>query len=585
MSLQVWLPLNGNTTNQGLSGISLAGSPASWSTGKIGKCATFSGSVSNVIYNNTTQFNYKDSFSYCLWIKQNYTGTTAQFAFTVGRADAGGYGYGVQIINASTIRCWFGTKTVDVACASGEWHHITLTVSGTTVKVYRDGVLTTTTTTATLPTYSDGNGLGIGCFHYSSNIYPFYGSINDFRIYDHCLSPFEVKEISKALVCHYKLSSQFETGQTNKYSGSVAEGYLSGSFTRTKLADERGYNYKLSYTGNGSNNWASMRAGNFSFTAGKKYYYSCKVRCHSRNFNMQLRASRSDNDWVTSMVNVLNPDGQWHEYVVSQTINATYDRAGSTVTCNPTLEFYTESLITSGTVYSADFDIKDIQVIESDCYVPFIDNTMVTSVTDCSGYGNNGTRSGTIMLNDNSPRYNGSYKFDVKSHYKIPNPLVSPNEFSCSFWIKPVSCGGYAIISANYGYPNTGFWLAVNCENCGLWFHNGSYAKSTKGLLTLNTWYHACFVFKTGVVTWYQNGEPAGSTDLSSRSTTLGISSYISIGNSYTGSTWNTNYSGNISDFRIYATALSAEDVKILYHTVASVDKSGVMAAYEFVEE
>ena len=170
MSLQVWLPLNGNTTNQGLSGISLAGSPASWSTGKIGKCATFNGDLSN-IYINTTAFNYKDNFSYCLWIKHNYTSGT-QYAFTVGRADCGGWGYGVFLGNATSITCWFGSKAVSVSCASGEWHHIAVTISGTTMKIYKDGALTATETTATLPNYSDGAGLGIGCFRYSGgNLY------------------------------------------------------------------------------------------------------------------------------------------------------------------------------------------------------------------------------------------------------------------------------------------------------------------------------------------------------------------------------------------------------------------------------
>lgn len=88
------------------------------------------------------------------------------------------------------------------------------------MKVYKDGILDSTNSTATLPTYSDGNGFGLGCIHYTGgNIFPFYGSLNDFRIYDHCLSAKEVKEISKGLCLHYQLNSSYieDTVNINSY--------------------------------------------------------------------------------------------------------------------------------------------------------------------------------------------------------------------------------------------------------------------------------------------------------------------------------------------------------------------------------
>ena len=73
MSLQLWLPLNGNLNNNGLSGISVEGSPSSWSTdGKLGKCATFNGNTSYILYNSTTSFNYTDNFSFCMWLNHKY---------------------------------------------------------------------------------------------------------------------------------------------------------------------------------------------------------------------------------------------------------------------------------------------------------------------------------------------------------------------------------------------------------------------------------------------------------------------------------------------------------------------------------
>lgn len=86
-----------------------------------------------------------------------------------------------------------------------------------------------------------------------------YHYLADVRIYDNTLSPKEVHEISLGLCCHYPLNDPYATGSINKYSGDNFEGKPSGSsYTVTKLANERGYNYKLSYTGTGNNTWPNF---------------------------------------------------------------------------------------------------------------------------------------------------------------------------------------------------------------------------------------------------------------------------------------------------------------------------------------
>ena len=196
-----------------------------------------------------------------------------------------------------------------------------------------------------------------------------------------------------------------------------------GGFIRTALTNERGYNYKMTYTGTGNNSWKSLCVPNYSFTVGKNYYYSVKIRCNKwTGDSLYLRAARSNNDWVTRSVQVCSSgqaDGQWHEYYTYQTVNETYDRSGSTVTCNPVLEFYTGSCATNGFVYDFDFDIKDVQVIESDQYVPFQEGQWNTNiVSDCSGFRNDGIKSGTVLSVSNSPRYNRCHYFNKSGIYK-----------------------------------------------------------------------------------------------------------------------------------------------------------------------
>ena len=70
------------------------------------------------------------------------------------------------------------------------------TVNGTTVTMYIDGIRQGTgTDSSTLPENS------------VVTIYANNYSLNDFRLYDECLSPKQVKEISKGLIVHYQLKT------------------------------------------------------------------------------------------------------------------------------------------------------------------------------------------------------------------------------------------------------------------------------------------------------------------------------------------------------------------------------------------
>lgn len=193
-------------------------------------------------------------------------------------------------------------------------------------------------------------------------------------------------------------------------------------------------------------------------------------------------------------------------------------------------------------------------------------------------------------LTGDTPRYQIATNFVSKSFIHATPNLGDLSEVTISFWVKQSSgSGNYSTVIANKAtLGGAGLWLAVNTESVGLWFYSwrnkvNLYCKSNKGKLILDKWYHAVFVFDNGVASWYQNGEPAGTSDISANQTVIPIND-LYIGDPYTGSSWNTTFLGSLSDVRIYATALSAEDIKELYETSASIDQNGNTWAYELEE-
>lgn len=603
MSLQVWLSGNNTMTNQGLLGDLIQTTAPTYVDGKFGK--SMSTGAYKMSAEQTAQVLNNEAVSICFWVYINADeGTTdnrVMFFGTNSMVENNNRKfslYNYPTVNDlhwswmnDTARNTFTSGVLSGVFPSYQWTHVAVTYQNPNGSVYINGEKVHSFTGI-----SDSS-----TFAYETQV--IYNSSylrwNDYRIYDHCLSPFEVKQISQGLVTHFKLSNQYETGQVNKYSGDVAEGSLRNTvFTKTKLENERGYNYKLTYTGTGSNTWPNIDTGStFTFTPGKTYFYSCKVRCHTANFNITLRAARSGNDWVTNMRTVVSSslaDGEWHEYYVSQTINETYVRSGSTIICDPILEFYSESLSTADKVYSADFDIKDIQVIESDCYVPFIDDSMVSSTTsDCSGHGNDGTMNGTITWSADSPRYTGSYELYKDSYISFNNAVKGSSEFTANIWVWSDAWGEFLMNMVTCydrdGDDNQAGWVlylnnTTNKIRFGLVLEGfGFVAGSTVTLLSdLSSGWHMFTAVYTGYgIRIYIDGnlDKSGSLNVDSPVPVIYGGNYLGICPAISDTTH-----AKVSDCRIYSTALSDSDIKSLYEVSASVDKTGILSAYEFVE-
>ena len=187
-----------------------------------------------------------------------------------------------------------------------------------------------------------------------------------------------------------------------------------------------------------------------------------------------------------------------------------------------------------------------------------------------------------------SPRYKIGAKFNGQHAIWLSSPLGSgaKEELTVSFWHKPNSQGNYRTIASN-NYPHSGFWIGCNCEGYGLWYYGDGFYVRSQNFLSNDVWYHCALTYKNQTYQWYLNGVPV-TTSTSGTFKAPTFSSSISIGGNTSGdmkgSSEDYRQWGSLSDFRIYSTALSADDIKELYNTSAYVLDNGTLLTYNLEE-
>lgn len=597
-----WLPLNGDIKDYGINAKTWKSTGITYTDGQLGKAAVFDGDASKKIWLENPEENQR--LTWACWVKVNNIGIQ-QYIISQGR-DYQIYGLDIFVTSDGRIGCYYGFNGNNIyfystyTIIAGETLHIAVTADENYVTLYINGEKHRQDVKKYFDYEYSQDALVIGKMAYNASsdtqYYPFDGTISDVRIYDNCLSPTEIKELSKGLIVHYPLSSIYESGIRNKYSGEEAAGNLiissdwnTSYSTKTPLTDERGYNYKLSYTGTGVNAWCNFYLPSFSFNPGKTYYYSCKVRCNSKSNNMpdfRFRAARSYNDYSAGVksVNILNPDGEWHEYVLSQIINETYEHSnGTDVACKPLVEFYSNNLNGEGTPYTFDIDIKDIQVVESDYEVPFIENELCdTVVYDVSGNNYHGSveLDTAPVWNPDSKINDGSFYFNGTNAILFNHPLTqSIKNFTISCWVKYEDLSKTETVCT----MRTGIGLGVSLFKANQRFRfddgeSGAQLTFSDYPIPLNTWIHVVVTRTSSSKKLYINGE-LKQTVTDSIGGMNNIYNIGSIGaSSVSGNVESLNNftKGNLSDFRMYTTALSDSDIKALYNKRFSIDDKGV---------
>ena len=624
MSLQVWLPLNGNLNNQGLSEVTVTNNGATVdNNGKIGSCYSFNGSNNRVSISDPLPFT--GDLTMMAWLKPtNVSSTTTQYALSYNTDMGGTSGHllGVGMYGSSALAVWCsGTVfTTSVTLVDNTWYHVAASRAHTgELKVYVNGSCILTTADSNAPASrwftiggrsnsATGGAGGVG--------YCFKGNINDVRLYDHCLSAKEVKEISKGLLCHYKLSSNgfgnpnllsnshfdsrytvsvWDTSKNGNLCANGWDGYNGGvgnpsTVYHAHLQEHEG-EYVYNYHKTSNEEWLGISQYiTGSVEVSKTYTFSCELkRISGKNYTdggLYTRANSSATS--NTFVNLFSfsnfgsvTDNKWHRYSYTFTVD-------SSVYMTNGAYWY----IYGHTGGDGEFLMRRPKLEEGSSateWIPRSSDSLYASLgldstteSDCSGLSNNGTKIEGLSSSTNplSIRYESCYDFDGNTgSIQIPNlsTLAPSGEFTMNCWIyhdNTWSSKGYETI---FGGPS-GFELEAKLSSTNspsLFAYSWGQGQAT---YELNKWNMITMTRNTSETKFYINGELK----------ITGSAGTIPSGNYFIGA-WNTssqqNYKGRISDFRLYSTVLSADVIRMLYDTSASIDKNGSMYAYEFKEE
>lgn len=608
MSLQVWLPLTKDLRQQGLSNVTVTNNGTTYSStgGKLGGCYIFDGVDDAITVGNLSTL-VTDNFSFACWFYHDDTWSSKNYETIFG----GPSGFELEAKSGSTnspvIRAYSwgqGTFTYEL----NKWNHLVMTRTTSETKFYLNGELKLTGTAGTIPS---GNYF-VGSWS-STTGQNFKGKVNDVRIYDHCLSQMEVKELSKGLVLHYPLSDKYIesttnlittedclsatcfNGATNKYSyGTNTDMYK----TVTTYDGRKGTKVYMGTNGNSCypyvyiNNMFTSDGTNAPAykTLSFDYYTTistsiCPYKLGSGTGTATYKVINNNGIKTgtgTNSVTIPVVPNAWNHIEITFHGTTAANSEWGYIQNQPT---HTSNTSNFWFFTNMQLEAKD----HATGYVGPNGTRSTSTVYDCSGLCNNGTTTGNLSISDSTPRYKHSTYFNGSSYILTDSGTFSWFDFdkcTVSVWMKPTSTpsswAGTFGIAHNNSAGNKSFVIGNYGGTFTTQSANGSWVNIQSSTLPVNEWHHCVATLDGTTIKMYFDGELVNTYTTSWGSTTVASDTRVQVGIDLPGS--DEIYQGYYSDARIYTTALSAEDVLELYHTAAHIDNLGNTWVYQYNE-
>lgn len=623
MALQVWLPLNGNLENQGLADFAFTGT-GTYGNGKLGGKALYVNEVR--FLTSVPALKGVKEFTICYWEKidstAEYTANTDMWG--VGAKTGATTEWIRDELRGATLpgKCKVHmTKEASVGAttyryfpigsdsdrAKDTWCHVAIVKDLTSVKQYVNGVLDVEAECSAFEDPSAPTELS-GSFRLGTengtNKCPVW--LQDFRIYDHCLTAKEVSLIAQGLMLHYTLSSP---GNPNLIKGSNV------SISRTSAGSQSDTSSKLSVViPSGTTVTLSVQIDMEDVawnTAGNYRRVGCEMEWFYKDdgtTKQYLGAWIADPTSSSSSGVVDRLTGSFHGR-----ISKTWKVEGE-CRVNLAVGIYIQN-IQSGTAKVSKPKLEIGSSSTSWCPNE-VDNEFTIMgyddgiEYDVSGFKRYGIKHGTLEWDGDTPRYNGCYKFVSPNYIRVNaeayNEIkLSRDEITCSIWAyrddwsdytsasteaqwkTMFSCqeaGGFAIFlrgdgrfrfGTGTGESSNEYWTTITAKDYASTLSSG--------------WHMFTFTYDGYNSRGYIDGVLVSISTTKSAKTPIFYynNTGIIVGNEAgTGdAVANTGYwDGKLSDFRVYATALSDDAIADLYHIPISVASNGTLLSQELTE-
>lgn len=595
MALRVWLPLDTSDRNIGASGASATRAVAGTftSAGKVTATSWSSGQISIPYTYHTT-----GKISFATWVKPNSatawsdifgwgaTSIANRIEITAnGGSEYRFYGTGGDFLLASS-------TVITTAFSNAVWHHFAMVADGSKVRFYLDGAMVKEATQSKTVTASFGGTETVWVGKYDTR--PQYsGYFNDFRIYDHALSQKEIRELAKGLTLHYLMSGSAVDAMPNMLTW-TKDYTASAPLVRTSSAKDGAY-----HLGNDSL---------VTLTPGNDYYVQVKSDGVLATHNTGGSAVTTNfTVWLYLRIQGTSKSVGGYDTAVNLTTNNAYikDTAKQLYVWKYTAPSNAQDITLRVNTYSDGTTATTVRFwdfkIEEDTYTSYIPGTNQASYTK---FGLDATTMPNVAMGGSYPltlvgtcqsvpsiRGLSATDFNETGYYKNTSVPLSFTALTMSLWFycKAATTQHFLMGSFNNWAPTNGgisMWRNAGELNYNMTImssEESTYKSIWAGTFTADAWHHIAVTWDGTTVKVYLDGTLKNTY-------TYGSNGICYWRNMYLGNSWFSSTPASetdkayMSDFRLYATALSADDIKRLYNAPISIANTGVGFASQFDE-
>lgn len=614
MALQVWLPFNGNLENQGLADFKLTGSPT-YGNGKLGGKALY---VNEAKYQTSVpSLAGVKLFTICYWEKidstAEYTANTDMWS--IGAKTGATTEWIRDELRGATLpgKCKVHmTKEASVGAttyryfpigsdserAKDTWCHVAIVKDLTSVKQYVNGVLDVEAECSAFEDPSSPTELtgSIRFGENTANKCPVW--LQDFRIYDHCLTAKEVSLIAQGLMLHYTLASP---GNPNLIKGSNV------SLTRTASGSEGNTSAKLSKaipSGTVITLSVQIDMENVTWmTTGNR-----RVGCEMGAF---YRDDGTTKQYIGAWI--ADPTSTSNSGVVDRLTGSFHGRISKTWTTEGNAPAEIAAGIYIQGLSSGTAKVSQPKLEIGDTATPWCPNSVDDEFAimgyddgveyDVSGFKRYGIKHGTLEWDGDSARYNGCYNFAPTGYIRTNDDAyneikLSRDEITCSIWAyrddwtdynsastdgqwrTMFSCqeaGGFAIFlrgdggfrfGTGTGETSNQYWSTVTGKNYASTLSSGWH------MFTMTYDGYRSRGYVDGELIAYSTAKTTKTPIFYYNNTGIVVGNEAGTGEAVHATVY---WDGKLSDFRIYATALSDDAIADLYHVPISATSGSTL--------